>query len=94
MKLLSALDHRSPAAPSSLTGLAERIERQGLSAIEPSVLRALAQRARQVGVHPEVADLVADTDAPTVVRLRAFGLVHRRLVAATPVETDPVLAAA
>ncbi len=94
MKLLSALDHRSSAAPSGLTGLAARIERQGLSDIEPSVLTALARRARLIGVHPEVAELLTDTEAPTVVRMRAFGLVHRRLSAVTPVGTDPALAAA
>jgi len=100
MKLLSALDHssrlhrRAPSAGPDLAALAVRVERHGLAAVEPSTLVELALRARLAGVHPEVADLLTDAEAPAVVRDRAFGLVHRRLAARMPAGTDPVLAVA
>ncbi len=103
MKLLSALDHSSRLqrrAPSTgfdaadLADLAARIERSDLASIDAATLAALAGRARLAGVHPEVAALLTDIEAPPVVRARAFGLVHRRLSATTPVGTDSALAVA
>ncbi len=103
MKLLSALDHSSRLRRQNpvseldqhdLTDLAARIDELGVSAIDPTVLAGLARRARLVDIHPEVAALLTDAEAPAVVRSRAFGLVHRRLAVGTPAGTDPIRAAA
>lgn len=106
MKLLSALDHSSRLRRrgsfdgsqaidlNDLVGLAARIERFGLATIEPATLATIARRANLAGLHPEVAALLTDTGAPTVVRTRAFGLAHRRLAAGKPAGNDPVRAAA
>lgn len=100
MKLLSALDHssrprsRAELAEPDLAELAATIARHGIDGVSPDVLVHLARRARLHGVHPEVAAIVADPEAPSVVRDRAFGFIHGQLTAAVGRGPGPVARAA
>lgn len=99
MKLLNVLDHSSRLRSGGtsegsdrsidLTALATRIERDGIDAVGRETLVELARLGRASGLHPEVAAVIADSDAPAVVRTRVFGAIHRRL-AVSPLGTDPV----
>jgi hypothetical protein len=61
--------------------LAWQLDQRGplaVAAMEPQ-LAALARDARQAGVRPVAAAVLADRDAPVVARIRAFGLVAAAL---------------
>lgn len=100
MKLLSALDHssrprsRAGVAAPDLAELAVTIDRHGIDRVPTDALVNLTRRARLAGVHPEVAAIVADPDTPSVVRERAFGMIHRRLAAASGAGPGPLSRAA
>ena len=64
-----------------LAALAATVDRFGIGGVLPAVLDRLASRARAAGVHPQVAALLTDTEAPVVVRNRAFDHVWRRVSA-------------
>lgn len=100
MKLLSALDHssrprsRAGFAALDLAELATTIDRHGIDGVPTDALVHLTRGARLAGVHPEVAAILTDPDAPSVVRDRAFGLIHRRLSARVGAGPGPVARAA
>ena len=55
-----------------VTDLAHDLASDGFARHEHAI-RALVRIARQHGVSPVLADLLADPDAPQIVRQRAFG---------------------
>jgi hypothetical protein len=76
---------RSP----QLETMAWTIERGGVDSIPSAVLRELGFEARQAGVHAAVTDTLLDTDAPSIVRSRAFGFIARHLGRRATTATDP-----
>ena len=58
----------------SLTHLGYAIEADGITA-DPTSLALLAHAARDLGVSEVLVDVMTDEQAPSVVRVRAFGRV-------------------
>jgi hypothetical protein len=72
--------------------LASELDRSGVAGSELAI-RRMVREARTAGVASPALDVLADLNAPDVVRLRAFGLVAGRLlraVAPTPQRVRPV----
>ncbi len=60
--------------PTALSVLGRTIAERGIDA-DPQGLRVLADAAQTAGISSVLTDLMVDTQAPTVVRVRAFGRV-------------------
>jgi hypothetical protein len=64
----------TPEMTKSLTELAWKIDRAGITAFETD-LHAVVRQARQLGVAGIAAEILADRTAPNPVRARAYGKV-------------------
>jgi hypothetical protein len=60
--------------PTALSVLGRTVAEVGIDA-DPQGLTALADAARDAGISPVLTDVMVDTHAPEVVRVRAFGRV-------------------
>ena len=73
-------------SPASLDDLAWAISFDGIAAHDAEV-REVAAAAREAGVRPVAASVLADDHLPAPVRERAFGLVAMALAKVRPVNT-------
>jgi hypothetical protein len=74
-----------------LDRVAETVADQGLDAVDPSLVDAVAARALMLGASTTLVDILVDPDEPTVARIRAFG--RLAMIAARPVRDRFALAA-
>ncbi|MEO5899889.1 MAG: hypothetical protein ABIR68_07110 [Ilumatobacteraceae bacterium] len=82
----------SPTSPASLDDLAWAISFDGIAAHDAEV-REVAAAARQAGVRPVAASVLADDNLPAPVRERAFGLVAMALAKVRPATATFAVAA-
>lgn len=59
--------------PTDLHRVAETVADQGIDAIDPSLVDAVAARALVLGASTTLVDILVDPDEPAVARIRAFG---------------------
>lgn len=71
--------------------VAETVADQGLDAVDPSLVDAVAARALMLGASSTLVDIVVDADEPLVARTRAFA--RLAMVAARPLRDRFALAA-
>jgi hypothetical protein len=77
-----------PFTTPHLETMAWTIDRDGIDAIPPAVLRELGFVATRAGVSTGIGELLADPSAPAPVRNRAFGFVARHLARFQPSPRD------
>ena len=73
--------------------MAWTIDRNGIDAIPPAVLRELGFVARGSGVHAAITETLVDPAAAPVARNRAFGFIARHLGRTTETRTPAACAA-
>lgn len=71
--------------------VAEAVADQGIDAVDPSLVDAIAARALMLGASTTLVDILVDPDEPTVARNRAFG--RLAIVVARPTRDRFALAA-
>jgi hypothetical protein len=74
--------------------MAWTIDRNGIDAIPPAVLRELGFVARGSGVHAAITETLVDPAAAPVTRNRAFGFIARHLGRHTAETRTPAACAA
>jgi len=75
----------------TLDRVAATVADQGLDAVDPSLVDAIAARALMLGASTTLVDILVDSDEPAVARIRAFG--RLAMVAARPPRDRFALAA-
>lgn len=71
--------------------VAEAVADQGIDAVDPSLVDAVAARALVLGASTTLVDILVDPDEPAVARIRAFG--RLAMVVARPARDRFALAA-
>ena len=71
--------------------VAEAVADQGIDAIDPSLVDAVAARALVLGASTTLVDILVDPDEPAVARTRAFG--RLAMIVARPTRDRFALAA-
>jgi len=71
--------------------VAETVADQGIDAIDPSLVDAVAARALVLGANTTLVDILVDPDEPAVARIRAFG--RLAMIVARPTRDRFALAA-
>ena len=74
-----------------LQRVAQTVADQGIDAIDPSLVDAVAARALMLGASNTLVDILVDPDEPAVARIRAFG--RLAMIAARPTRDRFALAA-
>src|SRR5690606_25141730 len=74
-----------------LNRVAETVADQGIDAIDPSLVDAVAARALVLGANTTLVDILVDPDEPAVARIRAFG--RLAMIVARPTRDRFALAA-
>jgi hypothetical protein len=74
-----------------LDQVAATVADQGIDAVDPSLVDAVAARALMLGASTTLVDILVDHDEPAVARVRAFG--RLAMVAARPTRDRFALAA-
>ena len=74
-----------------LLRVAEAVADQGIDAVDPSLVDAVAARALVLGASTTLVDILVDPDEPAVARIRAFGRVA--MIVARPTRDRFALAA-
>lgn len=74
-----------------LQRVAQTVADQGIDAVDPSLVDAVAARALMLGASNTLVDILVDPDEPAVARIRAFG--RLAMIAARPTRDRFALAA-
>lgn len=83
--------HEHDLLPSDLDRIATVVAAQGIDAVDPDLIGAVADRALARGASPTIAEVATDPAEPAVARVRAFG---RLAVIAVRPAPDRLLTAA
>lgn len=71
--------------------VAEAVADQGIDAVDPSLVDAVAARAITLGASTTLVDILVDPDEPAIARIRAFG--RLTMIVARPTRDRFALAA-
>ena len=85
------MDMTFPDLHSDLPRVAATVADRGIDAVDPTLVDAVAARALVLGASSTLVDILLDSNAPAVARVRAFG--RLAVVAARPNRDRFVLAA-